>query len=160
MDRNSVNWFAEMFAKRIGLDRFGAPGTIAKGSRAIRTFASKHGVSVKAFDGSGLSFANRVSPAGLVKLLHWARRAAWGPTFMHGLATGGQGTLEDRLLGVKVRAKTGTLDWVSALSGYVWLQRDQRWAEFSILDSGMYKSTAVSIEDRIVRILFNYAHSG
>jgi D-alanyl-D-alanine carboxypeptidase len=65
--------------------------------------------------------------------------------------------LEDRLGGVRVRAKTGTLIGVSALSGYVWLERRATWAEFSILSAGTSKSTAVRIEDAVVRILSDRA---
>jgi D-alanyl-D-alanine carboxypeptidase len=65
--------------------------------------------------------------------------------------------LEDRLGGVRVRAKTGTLIGVSALSGYVWLERRATWAEFSILSTGMSKSAAVRIEDAVVRILSDRA---
>ena len=70
-------------------------------------------------------------------------------------ASGGVGTLEDRLLDVRVRAKTGTLEEISALSGWVWLQWEERWGAFSILSRGMSKSQAVAIEDRIVRIVSN-----
>ena len=69
------------------------------------------------------------------------------------LPTGGEGTLENRLHGVRVRAKTGTLDGVSTLSGWVRLRRADSWAEFSIMSRGMSKSRAVQIEDRIVRLL-------
>jgi len=68
------------------------------------------------------------------------------------LPTGGQGTLRHRLRGVDVRAKTGTLDDVSALSGWV-KARSGDWFEFSVLSFGMPKSTASAIEDRIVMIL-------
>ena len=70
--------------------------------------------------------------------------------------TPGHGTLEDRLSGVLVKAKTGTLDGISALSGYVWLERLQTWAEFSILGANISKSTAIAIEDKVVRTLSNY----
>jgi hypothetical protein len=45
---------------------------------------------------------------------------------------------------------------VSALSGWVWLKKRGRWAQFSILSRWMPKWVAVGIEDRIVRILTNY----
>jgi serine-type D-Ala-D-Ala carboxypeptidase/endopeptidase (penicillin-binding protein 4) len=94
-----------------------------------------------------------VSPSGLARLLDLADDQTWGETLRKALPTGGQGTLEDRLRGVAVRAKTGTLMNVSALSGWVWAKRRDRWFAFSILSRGMSKSTAVDIEDRIVRIL-------
>jgi hypothetical protein len=46
---------------------------------------------------------------------------------------------------------------VSALSGYVWLDRRDTWARFSILSRGMSKTRAVRMEDRIVRTLARHA---
>ena len=60
---------------------------------------------------------------------------------------GNQGTLEGRLPKIELRAKTGTLDHASALSGWVWLQQSQQWAEFSILSNGFSEWTAKGIED-------------
>jgi D-alanyl-D-alanine carboxypeptidase len=73
------------------------------------------------------------------------------------MPTGGQGTLEDRLHGIPVRAKTGTLSNISALSGWVWLRQEKAWATFSILSGGMPKYTAAAIEDRIVRVVHRAA---
>jgi serine-type D-Ala-D-Ala carboxypeptidase/endopeptidase (penicillin-binding protein 4) len=153
MARTSHNFFAEMLGKRLGAERSGPPGTIAKGARALRAFAARRGVRVVARDSSGLSYANRVSARGITKLLKWARRQPWGRRLRKLLPTGGQGTLEDRLKGLPVRAKTGTLDGVSALSGYLWLNRPGARAEFSILSRGMPKYKAMAIEDKIARIL-------
>ena len=160
MDVNSVNWYAEMMAKRVGAARFGPPGTIAKGAKAIRTYAAARHVSLAAYDGSGLSYANRVSPLGLVRLLHKAAREPWGEIFRNCLASGGRGTLAHRDTDITIKAKTGTLTNISALSGYVWLERDRMWAEFSILDSGMPKWRASNIEDRIVHIVAGSAMNG
>jgi serine-type D-Ala-D-Ala carboxypeptidase/endopeptidase (penicillin-binding protein 4) len=157
MDRTSSNLFAEVLGKRLGRHRYGPPGTIAKAARAISDWAARHGVIVTSYDASGLSYDDRVSARGLVRLLDAARARPWGRTLRHLLATGGQGTLQHRLRGVPVRAKTGTLDRTSALSGWVWLQRTRQWSAFSILDAGMSKDRAAHIEDAIVRTLWRYA---
>ena len=158
MDRKSSNFFAEVFGKLLGVMRNGAPGTIAKGADAIEGWwASKWGVAMSAYDASGLSYANRVSPRGITRLLDVADDHSWGAQLRKDLPTGGQGTLEDRLHGIPVRAKTGTLDGVSALSGWVWLRRTKEWATFSILSSGLPKYTAAAIEDRIVSVLHRAA---
>lgn len=154
MNRHSSNFFAEVLGKRLGVETFGPPGTIAKGARAIERWAGRLAVEVEAKDGSGLSYANRASPRGLVKLLtHVEESSTYYPTLRRGLPAAGEGTLEDRLGGVRLRAKTGSLDGVSALSGWVWLERAGSWAEFSILSSGMAYHTAKDVEDRIVRII-------
>jgi D-alanyl-D-alanine carboxypeptidase len=157
MDRPSDNFYAEVLGKVLGAKAAGLPGTIAKGAAAIRDWVAGHGVDFSLYDGSGLSYANRVTARGILQLLWVADAAAWGPVLREALATGGQGTLEDRLHGVKVRAKTGTLDGVSALSGWVWLEREGAWTEFSILSRGMPKWIASSIEDAIIRVLTNSA---
>lgn len=153
MNRKSSNWFAEMFVKRLAVEASGSAGTIARGARAMEAWAERQGVDVDAYDGSGLSYSNRVSAAGLARLIGVAEESAWGRTLKQSLPGAGQGTLEHRLGGVRLKAKTGTLDMISALSGWVWLRQTGSWAEFSILSSGMYKSTATPVEDAIVREL-------
>jgi D-alanyl-D-alanine carboxypeptidase/D-alanyl-D-alanine-endopeptidase (penicillin-binding protein 4) len=152
MNRHSSNFFAEVLGKRLGREVAGR-GTIAAGARAARAWAAASNVTIETHDSSGLSYSNRVSPRGVTRLLAVAESRPWGSTLRGTLARGGQGTLENRLQGVPVRAKTGTLDRISALSGWAKLKRTNSWAEFSIMSYGMYKSSAVSIEDRIVRIL-------
>ena len=153
MSRSSSNFFAEVLGKRLGVAAAGAPGTIAKGAGALRDYAVARNVSVDAHDSSGLSYANRVSARGLARLLDDADEQTWSAVLRRILPTGGQGTLERRLHGVRVRAKTGTLIGHSALSGYVWAERRDEWVPFAIISSGMDKSKAAAIEDRIVRIL-------
>jgi D-alanyl-D-alanine carboxypeptidase/D-alanyl-D-alanine-endopeptidase (penicillin-binding protein 4) len=153
MNRTSSNFFAEVLGKRLGAARAGPAGTIAKGARVLRRWASERGIRVAAHDSSGLSHANRISVRGLVRLLEASAGAPWAGVLRRSLATPGRGTLKDRLGGVRVRAKTGTLVGVSALSGWVWLQRRGTWAEFSIMSSGLSKARAVRIEDAIVRVV-------
>jgi D-alanyl-D-alanine carboxypeptidase/D-alanyl-D-alanine-endopeptidase (penicillin-binding protein 4) len=153
MDRKSSNFFAEVLGKKLAVERYGPPGTIARAAEAISGWAAAHGVPVHTYDASGLSYFDRVSARGIVRLLTVAGTHNWGPLLRRSLATGGEGTLKDRLAGVRVRAKTGTLDRISALSGWVWLRRSDRWAKFSILDHGMSATHAATIEDSIVRII-------
>lgn len=153
MNRKSSNLFAEVFGKKLGALRSGVPGTIAKGAAAIAAWAARHSVSLTARDASGLSYENRVAPAGLTRLLGVAENETWGVALRMSLPKGNQGTLEDRLGRVRVRAKTGTLENISTLSGYVWLEQRETWAEFAILSRGMSKAHASAIEDDIVRTL-------
>jgi len=153
MNRRSSNFFAEVFGKRLGVEHSGIPGTIAKGAAAVGAWASRLGVSLVAHDASGLSYENRVAPGGMVRLLGYAEDRPWGEALRGTLAAAGEGTLEDRLNGVRLRAKTGTLTDISSLSGYVWLRKSDTWAEFSILSAGMSKAYASAVEDDILRIL-------
>jgi serine-type D-Ala-D-Ala carboxypeptidase/endopeptidase (penicillin-binding protein 4) len=154
---DSINFFAETFCKLLGATASGPPGTIAHGAADLESYASSLGVKMETHDCSGLSYLDRLSTDSIVRLLWAADGQTWGNAMRLTLPRPGQGTLKNRLKGVKVRAKTGTLDVASALSGWVWLQRDQTWAEFSILWKGGDYITAENVEDRIVRIVSNHA---
>jgi D-alanyl-D-alanine carboxypeptidase len=153
MLRPSDNFIAEMLGKRLGVETRGVPGTIAKGAASIEDWVDALGVDVTLFDDSGLSYANRVTAEGLVRLLWIAEDASWGTDLREALPTGGQGTLRDRLEGTRVRAKTGSLTDVSALTGWLRPAGAGAWVEFSILSAGMPKAVASDIEDEIVLIL-------
>ncbi|HZP90130.1 MAG TPA: D-alanyl-D-alanine carboxypeptidase [Actinomycetota bacterium] len=157
MNVPSDNFVAEVLGKLLSARRGGPPGTIAGGARQIQAWSARHGVEVTSFDGSGLSYADRVTAEGIVQLLWVADGSSWVPALRASLPAAGQGTLQGRLGGVRLRAKTGTLTDVSALSGWVWSRASDGWIEFSILSSGMPKWMASSIEDRVVRILASSA---
>lgn len=152
MNRHSSNFFAEMFGKRLAVER-GLSGSIANGSASIRDWAARHGAEIEAYDGSGLSYDNRISAAAFTRLLEYAEGRSHFGRLRSTLAGADEGTLDNRLQGVRLRAKTGTLSYVSSLSGWVWLRQTKTWAAFSIMSNGLYKSTAVSMEDRILREL-------
>lgn len=71
------------------------------------------------FDGSGMSRHNFVTARTIAKLLAWANRQPTGPLWKSCLVSPSNGTLKRRLEGVDFHGKTGSLDQVVALSGYV-----------------------------------------
>jgi D-alanyl-D-alanine carboxypeptidase/D-alanyl-D-alanine-endopeptidase (penicillin-binding protein 4) len=157
-NRDSLNLDAEVLCKMLGAAVFGPPGSIAKGARAIQNWARQHGVQLVAHDGSGLSYTNTISTNAMTRLLTVASSEPWVSALRSTFAAAGQGTLAGRLAGLRVRAKTGTLlKQVSALSGWVWLQRSRRWAGFSVLSRGLPKSLAIVLEDRLVGIIAKHA---
>lgn len=158
MLRPSSNFRAELLGKWLAVERQGSPGTIARGAAAIAAWAESLGVGVVAHDSSGLSYLNRVSPRGMVRLLGDVEDLVWGEDLLAALPGAGQGTLQERLSGVPVKAKTGTLTQISALSGWVYLKATGTWAEFSIISRGMSRSAAKALEDKIVWIIWKNAH--
>jgi serine-type D-Ala-D-Ala carboxypeptidase/endopeptidase (penicillin-binding protein 4) len=75
--------------------------------------------SFKVADGSGLSRKNNVTAANIAKLLKWSYDQPTRQIWLDSLARPGVGTLANRLKGTTFFGKTGTLDMVSSLSGYV-----------------------------------------
>jgi D-alanyl-D-alanine carboxypeptidase/D-alanyl-D-alanine-endopeptidase (penicillin-binding protein 4) len=127
-NKPSNNFVAEAIYKTLGGELYGAPGTLAKGTRAVMDFLTSEGIKpsgYKIVNGSGLTHENRITPQDLSTLL---RKLYYdisvAPEFMSSLAIAGiDGTIRNRFMGTDavglVRAKTGTLNGVSALSGYV-----------------------------------------
>lgn len=74
---------------------------------------------LRIFDGSGLSRHNLVTSRSIAKLLQWANRQSTAPLWRSCLVSPLNGTLKGRLKDVEFRGKTGTLDMVVSLSGYV-----------------------------------------
>ena len=127
-NKPSNNFIAEAIYKTLGGELYGVPGTLAKGTHAVMDYLTSAGIkpeSYKIVNGSGLTHENRITPADLASLL---RRIYYdmsvAPDFLSSLAIAGiDGTIRNRFMGTDavglVRAKTGTLNGVSALSGYV-----------------------------------------
>ena len=154
----SLNLDAEVLTKMLGTAVFGPPGTMAKGARAIRSWARQRHVTIVAHDGSGLSYANKITANGMTRLLAAVNSEPWARTLRSTLPAAGEGTLTGRLRGLRIRAKTGTLlERVSALSGWVRLQRSRRWGEVSILSRGLSKPHALALEDRLVSLIATHA---
>lgn len=123
MLRESDNMTAELLLKELG-KRFAAGGTWPAGLQVIRSTLADAGLPVagySAVDGSGLDTSDRVSCS---LLLHALDIAGPNGAVSAGFPVAGRtGTLADRFKGNpaegKLRAKTGTLNGVAALAGYV-----------------------------------------
>ncbi len=123
----SDNDLAEAFARHVALAT-GKPATFAGGAAAIRDTLAKYRVDgLDMVDASGLSRSDRVQPATLVRLVDLIVKTKEFAPILQALPVAGfSGTLAGRYTtapataaaGV-VRAKTGTLDGVVALAGYL-----------------------------------------
>ena len=130
MNKLSDNFVAETVLKTLGAETRTTPGpaTWADGTRAVQAYLATIGLaagSYRADNGSGLFGASEVSAHQLVTILA-AAYADYkiGPDLLASLPVGGvDGTLAKRWIGHpakgRVRAKTGTLDKVITLAGYV-----------------------------------------
>ena len=158
-NHNSNNFFAEMLLKRISAAS-GKQGTTPDGARAVETFARTQGSKIDAKDGSGLSDGNRSSPRDVVRLLIAMQRGEDSEPFFRSLPQAGQeGTLDGRMEGTsaagRCRAKTGTIDGVSTLSGYC--KAGGGLTAFSLLMNGVSSYDAArAIQDEMVVAISKY----
>jgi serine-type D-Ala-D-Ala carboxypeptidase/endopeptidase (penicillin-binding protein 4) len=140
MNKFSNNFIADQTMKRLGAEVWGAPGTMEKGISALENVLEDIGIPknfYKIVDGSGLTRETHVTARQISRVLQSAYRDfATSPEFVASLSIGGEdGTMKRRTLGVNesiLRAKTGSLDGVSALAGYV-TSADNELLVFAIL---------------------------
>lgn len=130
MNKASDNYVAECVLKTLGAETKGTPGpaTWNDGRAALRGYLARIGMpptGYRADNGSGLFDATEVSAKQITTLLAAAHKDyRVGPDLVASLPVGGvDGTLARRWHGRpamgRVRAKTGTLDKVTTLAGYL-----------------------------------------
>jgi D-alanyl-D-alanine carboxypeptidase/D-alanyl-D-alanine-endopeptidase (penicillin-binding protein 4) len=158
MDHESDNFTAEILLKQLGAG-LSFQGTSATGAAVIRQLLTEQQIplaGVRIADGSGLSRLDRLTTNAVVAML----RASWLDQDLREILLGAlplagrSGTLDSRMRGTaaagRVRAKTGTLNEASALSGYA-----RRRYAFSVIQNGSPVSTywARKAQDRFATVL-------
>ena len=141
MNKVSSNFIAEMLIKTLGAEIKGPPGTWPKGLEVTSDLLAELGIARGTYqlrNGSGLNDTNRFSARELTTLLGavW-KRFPVAAEFVASLGIAARdGTMRLRMEGTdaagRLRAKTGTLEHVTALSGYVQSLGGERFA-FSVL---------------------------
>lgn len=132
INKESNNLYAEQVFRT-----YGWGGSTEGGEKRVKELLRKAGINqagLSVRDGSGLSRKNMISPETIGELLAYMHRHPEKDVFFGSLARGGEAetTLDYRLKGVPVWAKTGSLEYVRSLSGYV-RTADGRMLAFSLL---------------------------
>ena len=135
------------------------------GLNAVKAFLKQIGMpddSIMQYDGSGLSRHNLITPSAVVSLYtYMGKQSRFSQAWRDSLTIGGvDGTLGNRFKGTaaagNIRGKTGTIDQVSALSGYVTTAGGEQLV-VSIVVNGVADARArTSLIDEIVVYLANY----
>jgi serine-type D-Ala-D-Ala carboxypeptidase/endopeptidase (penicillin-binding protein 4) len=157
----SHNLYAEALLKTVGRVVIGE-GTAAAGARAIQFMleceAGLDPAALRIADGSGLSRLNQVTPRATVQLLDYMARSEIADDFLSTLPeAAAPGTLRHSLrnrLGLtpaarNLRAKTGTINRVSSLAGYVNSASGERIAFAIFVNETPSTAIAKRIEDAI-----------
>lgn len=146
LGKDSDNFYAEMIFKTMGRT---APDTEATFQQAAARVTDMlrdlkvYDTNTLVKNGSGLFDANRITPSGLASLLRTVSKdSRIGPEFISHLAIGGvDGTLRNRFKAYanqrSIRAKTGTLDAVAALSGYILSPKGTPVIAFAVMVNGV-----------------------
>jgi D-alanyl-D-alanine carboxypeptidase/D-alanyl-D-alanine-endopeptidase (penicillin-binding protein 4) len=153
MNKLSSNFVAEQLLKTLGAEVRGAPGSTVKGVQVAEDFLEKEiGIPRGSYvmkNGSGLNDTNRFSSAQIARLLKaMYDRFPLAPEYLSSMGIAGKdGTLRYRFEGSeavgRLRAKTGTLENVCALSGYVQSLNGEKFAFSMMVNDYAGRSGAV-----------------
>lgn len=162
MMKQSDNFYAEAMFYQLAAHQGHRPARAKDAAAIVKRLISKVGLGHRPYriaDGSGLSLYNYLSADLEVRLLRYAYRNS--TVYLHLLPSlpvaGSDGTLHNRMRGSfaadNVKAKTGTLEGVSALAGYCTAANGHRLC-FSIINQGiMHTSNARRFQDRVCNAL-------
>lgn len=162
MMKQSDNFYAEAMFYQLAAHQGHRPARAKDAAAIVKRLISKVGLGHRPYriaDGSGLSLYNYLSADLEVRLLRYTYRNS--TVYLHLLPSlpvaGSDGTLRNRMRGSfaadNVKAKTGTLEGVSALAGYCTAANGHRLC-FSIINQGiMHTSNARRFQDRVCNAL-------
>jgi D-alanyl-D-alanine carboxypeptidase/D-alanyl-D-alanine-endopeptidase (penicillin-binding protein 4) len=164
----SQNLYTELILRAMGEsvgDKTNPRWTSAnRGIAVVDKFLQEIGVapaSVLMHDGSGLSRHDLITPAAVVQVYSYMNRSRFAPVWRESLTIAGvDGTLANRFKGTRaennLRGKTGTIDQVSSLSGYLRTAAGEQLAISLVTNNLPNGSLRTGTIDEIVVLLANF----
>lgn len=151
--------------EEIGRKNGGSGNSSQLGIGVVKAFLKQIGIADDAlviWDGSGLSRHNLITPSAVATLYtYMAKQSKYSQAWRDSLTIGGvDGTLRNRFKGTaaqgNMRGKTGTIDQVSALSGYVTTAAGEQLVVSLVVNGVPTPGKRVSLIDEIVVKLANF----
>ncbi len=142
VNKLSNNVMAQQIFLTLATTRYPPPATPALATDVVQRFLKERKIAMPGLvleNGSGLSRRERVTAGGLAQLLAAADRSAEREEFASSLAVAAtDGTVQNRFqtgnVGGQALLKTGTLDGVKALAGYVIDAQGRRWIVVALIN--------------------------
>ncbi len=166
-NKRSDNFLAEsMFRKLSSISDVTASNPAERSRKLIKSWLSViHCDNSMCYDGSGLSRSNQTSANAVIDLLHGIRiRPTMYNDFITTMSIAGvDGTTRNRMIGslaqFNARSKTGTLNGVTALAGFVSTQDGQLASYFITMQNfGGGAASYKSIQNQIVQKLASFRY--
>jgi D-alanyl-D-alanine carboxypeptidase/D-alanyl-D-alanine-endopeptidase (penicillin-binding protein 4) len=163
VNKFSSNLMARHLLLTLAAEKAGRPATTAAGARAISEFLASRGIRIPGLvieNGSGLSRDERISAEGLADVLLDALQSPYAPEFQASLPLSAvDGTLRRRFrapdMEGRLRMKTGSLQDVSALAGYVNAASGKTYVAVIILNHpGAERGAGEAVQAELVNWVF------
>ncbi len=162
-NKYSNNLMTRIFLLTVAAKRVGVPATTADGIQAMRDFLQAQGHDISRLvmeNGAGLSRKTRTDAKLIGDVLVQAYHSPFMPEFVASLPINGHdGTMRKRLrkkpLKGRAHIKTGRLDDVSAIAGYVQARSGKRYVVvFMVNHRDAHRGIGGAIGDEIVRWVY------
>jgi D-alanyl-D-alanine carboxypeptidase/D-alanyl-D-alanine-endopeptidase (penicillin-binding protein 4) len=161
MNKYSNNVMARQLLLTIAADIFKLPANPERGARAIKSWLASKGIDAAELvieNGSGLSHKERISAGTMGRMLVAAFQSPTMPEFISSMPLAGyDGTMRQRLktrsVAGNAHIKTGSLNDVRAIAGYVLAASGKRYAVVSIINHRAAPS-AQEAQDALVQWVF------
>lgn len=163
VNKHSNNVMARQLLFTLGAEKYAVPGTEEGGRQVIEDWLKErqlHFTELKLDNGSGLSRESRLSAEVLGRILRYGWESPYMPEFMSSLSLSGlDGTLarrfrDDALTG-KAHIKTGRLDDVAAIAGYLQAKSGNRYAVVALQNhTDVHRGPGEELQAALLRWLY------
>jgi D-alanyl-D-alanine carboxypeptidase/D-alanyl-D-alanine-endopeptidase (penicillin-binding protein 4) len=163
VNKFSNNVMARTLMLTVGVEAFGAPASAERGRNAVLAWFARRGINARGFvleNGSGLSRTERVTARGLGEMLDVAWHSPFMPEFAASLPLSAtDGTLRNRFnspgMHGRIRLKTGRIDDVSALAGFVNAASGRTYVVVIMVNHpGAHTGSGEAIQAELIRWVF------
>ncbi|MGI9270965.1 MAG: D-alanyl-D-alanine carboxypeptidase/D-alanyl-D-alanine endopeptidase [Woeseiaceae bacterium] len=165
VNKFSNNVMARQLLFTLSAEVLGQPGTEAGGREVVASWLDNKGLELNAlkFDnGAGLSRDARMSAGDMGTLLEFAWRQPYMPEYVSSLSlVGNDGTLrrrfDDATLDGNAHLKTGSLDHVTAIAGYLQARSGRRFAVVSMQNfEDIHRGPGQEVQEALLRWVYEH----
>ncbi len=163
VNKHSNNVMARQILYTLGAEVAGPPGTEESGKSVIRQWLKDNGLastSIELENGAGLSRDTRTTARDMAEMLQFAWRQPYMPEYLSSMSLAGlDGTLRRRfkntdLIG-KAHLKTGSMDHVTAIAGYLQARSGRRFAVVALQNyEDIHRGPGDEVQEALLRWLY------
>ena len=165
VNKYSNNVMARHLLLTVAAERYGAPGTEENGRQFVRDWMTERGLdaaSIELTNGAGLSRSARVTARQLADMLRFAYGQPYMPEFLSSMSLSGlDGTTTRRFdetdqLAGQAHVKTGRLDHVSAIAGFIQSQSGERHVVVTLHNhNDVHRGYGSEVQEALLRWVFS-----
>jgi D-alanyl-D-alanine carboxypeptidase/D-alanyl-D-alanine-endopeptidase (penicillin-binding protein 4) len=163
VNKHSNNVMARQLLFTLAAEKYAVPGTEEGGRRVVEDWLKEKKLyfeELKLENGSGLSRESRLSAEAIGRILRYAWQSPFMPEFLSSLSLSGlDGTLARRFrndpLTGKAHIKTGRLDDVAAIAGYLQSRSGNRYAVVALQNhTNVHRGPGEEVQAALLRWLY------